>query len=182
MDSPNIAFRKSLRGRLLFFVLVPTVVIFGAVIVFRAINTFRVVSEQAQGSLRRLADQVAAEVERGNTRAVLAAQMMAFAQEEDLFGKRRESSDYARRVLDQFPELTGAYFGYEPNADGQDADFVDTPAAKKIGRAFDPQGRFLPYWFRTGEDGKELELTPLIEMETSLYYNGCREQLSLIHI
>ena len=38
------------------------------------------------------------------------------------------------------------------------------------------KGRFLPYWYRTGVDSSELKLTPLIDMETSYYYQGNKEQ------
>ena len=36
-------------------------------------------------------------------------------------------------------------------------------------------GRFLPYWFRDPEDNDLLRLTPLVDMETSLYYQGCKD-------
>jgi PAS domain S-box-containing protein len=151
------------------------VVIFSAVIVFRAVNSLAVVRKQAQRQLRNLAEQVATEVERGNTRAVLAAQMMAIAQEQSLFGRRAESSDFARRVLEEYPEFTGTYFGYEPDADHRDAEFAGTPKAAAIGSAFDANGRFIPYWFRDNKDNGRIKLTPLIDMETSLYYDGCRK-------
>jgi len=175
-SSSSIPFHRSLRGRLVLFVFVPMLVIFSALIITRALNTFDVVRGQMEDSMRYLADQVAAEIERGNTRAVLTAKVMALAQEEGLFGQRAESSDYARRVLGQFPEFTGAYFGYEPDTDGQDAAHAGTPAAEAIGDAFDPQGRFIPYWFRDDEAGGAIKLEPLVDTESSLYYNGCRQQ------
>ena len=65
-----------------------------------------------------MADKVALEVERGNQLTILAAEIMALAQEEGLFGDRQASIDMARRVLATYPEITAAYFGYEPDADG----------------------------------------------------------------
>jgi PAS domain S-box-containing protein len=171
-----IPFRHSLRGRLLLYLILPMVVIFGAVITFRAVNSFAEVSGHAQRQLRNLADQVALEVERENARAVLAAELMAVAQEAGLFGDRVASSALARRVLESYPEFTGAYYGYEPSADGRDGDFAGTPAAAALGTAFDPNGRFIPYWFRDDDKGGQVTLTPLIDMETSLYYDGCRRQ------
>jgi two-component system sensor histidine kinase/response regulator len=175
-SSSTIPFHHSLRGRMVLFVFVPMLVIFSVLIITRALNTFAVVRGQMEDSMRYLADQVAAEIERGNTRAVLTAKIMAFAQDEGLFGRRAESSNYARHVLEQFPEFTGAYFGYEPNADGQDSAYVGTPAAQAIGPGFDPQGRFIPYWFRDDEAGGAIKLEPLVDMESSLYYDGCRRQ------
>ncbi|MGA1236580.1 MAG: response regulator [Limisphaerales bacterium] len=173
--SSKIAFHRSLRGRLVLFVFVPTLIVFSSLIITRALNTLKTMEAQAEESMAHLAEQVAAEIERGNTRAVLTAQTMAFAAEEGLFGKRLESSLYARRILEQFPEFTGAYFGYEPNADEQDYLYTNSPAANQIGNAFTPEGRFIPYWFRDAEDNQSIQLQPLVDMETSLYYDGCRQ-------
>jgi len=48
---------------------------------------------------------------------VLATKVMAFAQENGMFGNRKESSELVTRVLDEFLDFIAAYFGYEPNAD-----------------------------------------------------------------
>jgi methyl-accepting chemotaxis protein len=80
---------------------------------------------EAESLLQNLAKQVATEIERNNSQAVQAAHLMALAQESGgLFGNRLESIELARRVLKESPEFTGAYFGYEPNADGNDADYL----------------------------------------------------------
>jgi signal transduction histidine kinase/DNA-binding response OmpR family regulator len=123
--------------------------------------------------MRILADRVAAEIERGNTRAVLIAEVMAEAQMNGLFGRRDESVAYAREILTRYPELTGAYFGYEPNADGGDAAARTAEVAGD--RAVAPDGRFIPYWYRDQRDNAQLRLEPLVDMETSLYYQGCKQ-------
>ena len=173
--TPDIPFSKSLRGRLLLFLVLPTLMVLAAIILITATNTFEDVRTQSENYLRRLADQVALEVERGNTRAVLAAEMMAVAQQEVLFGERQESSEFARGVLEQFPEFTGAYFGYEPNADNNDSRSLQS-AVESLAKATDEQGRFLPYWFRDPKKEGEITLTPLIDLESSLYYQGNKEQ------
>jgi len=127
------------------------------------------------GRLQLLADRVAAEVEQGNVRAVQAAEVMALAQRNGLWGRRAESSAMARDVLERTREFTGAYFAYEPDADGRDAAHDGTEVARGIGDAFDQDGRFIPYWFRSTTNASELHLSPLKDMETSLYYQGCRE-------
>jgi two-component system NtrC family sensor kinase len=174
MNAEPIAFHRSLRGRLLLFIVLPMVLISAGVMVFRAINTFAVVSEQAQVRLYHLAEQLALEIERGNNRAVVAAELMAVAQEEGLFGRRAETSAMARRVLHEYPEFTGAYFGYEPNADQDDGEFKGLPEAAAVGAGLNPDGRFIPYWFRDESADGKITLTPLVDMETSLYYDGCR--------
>jgi len=119
--------------------------------------------------------RVAAEIEARNLEAVTVAKTMAEAQENGLFGKRPESAAYARQVLQDSPQFTGAYFGYEPNADQADAEYKKTAGADAEG--LDAAGRFLPYWFRDKTDPRKLLLHPLIDMSTSLYYHGVKEKL-----
>jgi len=61
VDTNTIRFWRSLRGRLLLYLVLPMVVISSAVITFRAINSFAVVGKQAQRQLCNLAEQVAIE-------------------------------------------------------------------------------------------------------------------------
>jgi len=89
---------------------------------------------------------------------------------------RIDSANSGKRGLltGDYPEFTGAYFGYEPNADTSDAEFLEGQAAKAIAGAFNSQGRFLPYWFRDQDDPSQTKLEPLVNMESSLYYQGVR--------
>ncbi len=119
----RIKFRRSLHGKLLWFGVLPTIAVLTGIIIHTGQGMYGIARSDNELLLRNLTTEVALEVERSNTRAVLAARMMALAQEQGLFGKRRESSAFARRVLKSFPEFTGTYFGYEPNADGNDAAF-----------------------------------------------------------
>ena len=65
-----------------------------------------------------------AEVERSNQATIDVVRTMASAQENGLFGNRTASIDYARTILALYPQFTGAYFGYEPNADQEDATYL----------------------------------------------------------
>jgi signal transduction histidine kinase/CheY-like chemotaxis protein len=161
---------------MLLFGIVPVGLILTTLVIVTALRMFASARSASEAALRLIADRVAAEIERGNTRAVLASKMMVLAQMEGLFGQRTASLAYARRVLEQFPEFTGAYFAYEPNADGHDREYANTPAAAALGAACDPKGRFIPYWFRDRETGTRIVLEPLLNMETSLYYQGCKDQ------
>jgi len=148
-----------------------------------------VVLQSMYSNLRRLGEmrlrenlnELALLVEQSNVQAVNAARMMALAQEHGLFGKREASIDLARAVLEAHPTFTGAYFGYEPNADGADATVLaatrDLPDDTPLRRAIDATGRFLPYWFRDTGDPSKLHLTPLVDMEKSYYYHGLENRV-----
>jgi PAS domain S-box-containing protein len=158
------------------FGILPTGLVLTVVAIFSSVQMADELRTMREETLRVLAERVATEIERGNTRAVLAAELMAEAQVEGMFGDRARSSGFARRILAGYPELTGAYFGYEPNADGKDAAYAGPERAASIGAAFSADGRFIPYWFRDKADPNKLVLTPLVDMETSLYYQGCKDQ------
>jgi len=151
----------------------PTAAILVALIAYVAITMSKALRAENESAMQILADRVAAEIERGNTRAVLAAEVMAAAQQNGLFGDRVGSLEFARKVLAARPEFTGTYFGYEPDADGQDA--ASLVAHPELASAMDEKGRFIPYWFRSQEDNTRLVLEPLVDMETSLYYQGCKD-------
>jgi len=172
MNNSKFSFRAGLGAKTLLFAVLPTVIILFGIIIYTAASTSTQTRKEVEHSMQILAGQVATEIERGNSRADLAAQIMAHAQESaGLFGKRLESAEFARRVLEELPELTGAYFGYEPNADQNDKTYLlRYPNEYK---AMDSKGRFLPYWFI---EDSIIELVPLIDMETSLYYEGCKKR------
>ncbi len=164
----KIAFLNSLKGRILLYLVLPTILVIFVIILISSINSFSSAREQAEQAIRQSAEKVAQEIERRNSNAIKTAQIMALAQEESMFGKRKESSAFARRVLEEHPEFTGAYFGYEPNADHQDSQYAKIENRSKI---TDSNGRFLPYWYRKSS---AVVVAPLIDMETSLYYDGVR--------
>ncbi|MBN8246268.1 MAG: PAS domain S-box protein, partial [Verrucomicrobia bacterium] len=170
-----LPYGRTLGGRMLLFGILPVALLCTGVATVAGLSVLRRERAFMGDRLRLLADRVAAEVEQGTVRAVQAAEVMALAQGNGLWGRRAESSTMARDVLERTREFTGAYVGYEPDADGQDAAFNGTAAAREIGPAFGAGGRFIPYWFRAHTNASELRLTPLIDMESSLYYQGCRD-------
>ena len=160
---------------MLLFAILPVVAVLLSILAYTAVNTFAEIRHNAEMELERLAVDVSREIEIGNTRAVLAAQVMALAQESGLFGRRAESSELARRVLDTFPEFTGSYFGYEPGADTDDAEFLAALKNPQLKQGMDASGRYIPYWFRDQQDNNRLLLEPLVDMESSLYYQGVHD-------
>ena len=104
---------------------------------------FQNLRDAAEERIQLQARLIAAQIEDLNQTAVISAQRMAEAQVAGMFGDRETSLEYARKVLEDFDGITGAYFGYEPNADGKDAESL----GKLPAEAMDPNGRFIPYWF-----------------------------------
>ncbi len=163
--------RHRIVGRMLLYVVLPTVLIFGSVIYFASRSGFKNLRESAEERIQLQALLIAAQIEDLNSNAVISARRMAEAQVAGMFGDREASLEYARQVLEGFKEVTGAYIGYEPDADGKDAESVgNLPAA-----ALSPTGRFIPYWFVSSADRRTIELEPLVNMETSLYYQGVKD-------
>ncbi len=169
-----VPFSKSLSGRILLFAGLPALLILLVLMSYIASTTARQQRNAMESSLQQLSQEVAGDIERGNTRATLAVRIMASAQHSGMFGQRTDSTTFAREVLAAFPEFTGAYFGYEPNADTDDAAFRDSAEGLAIADGLDADGRFLPYWNRSQQDG-EIQLEPLVDMESSLYYQGVKD-------
>lgn len=147
-------------------VLIPTVLIIVALLSTNLINfhsaLFLGAEKTAHERLRTMANFIDAK----NLEAVYTAKSMALMQQSGGFGQREQSSAYAKAILNKNSQFQGAYFGYEKNADSldnvsqSDADCCD-------------DGRYLPYYYR---DGGQIKLAPLVDMESSLYYNGVKEQ------
>lgn len=167
---------KTLRAKILALAAVPIAVLL-IVLISTIIRSLYL--NMRDGNLARInleVSRAAAELDQGNLQAVSVAMTMALAQQNGLFGRRSESIRYARRVLEFYPQLTGAYFGYEPNADGQDKMFLQAMRPEEA-KACDSSGRFLPYWFRDKADPNLIRLTPLVNMETSFYYQGLKNRM-----
>lgn len=163
-----------LRAKILLASGLPLLVLVAVVAVLLLQRMFSTQLDLAKDSIRAEAEAIAQQLEEENHRTVQTAATMALAQQHGLFGRRADSVAYARAVLEANPEFTGAYFGYEPDADGRDR----SQAGGLDPRALDEGGRFLPYWFRDDAAGGALSLTPLVDMETSYYYRGLRNRVA----
>ena len=162
---------KTLKGRLLLSFIVTSVLLLLIVVgIFYQIMK-KHLTQGAERMIKFNTQAVALKIEKANLEAITVPKTMALAQENGLWGNRKESTSYAREILKQNPQFTGAYFGYEPNADQNDIAYLSEHPQEK--KAMDKSGRFLPYWFVAGT---EIRLTPLIDMEKSLYYQGCRDR------
>ncbi len=167
-----ITFFNTIRGRLLILT-VMMVAVFILIFAYFYIVLRKSLIENAEKFLENEIEYAASVMEKNNLEAVTAAMFMAMAQKNGLFGKFEESLSFAREILEKYPDFTGSYFGYEPDPDYI---FKKENLGDIHSRNFtDGKGRFIPYWFR---DNGEIRLSPLIDMESSLYYAGCLERYS----
>ena len=168
---------QTLRMKILLRAGPPVIAMLGLVVLILGINLYRNLLEASLFRIQSEAMAAAGRIDAWNLETVTVARGMAEAQESGLFGNRRASLALARRILEEYPQFTGAYFGYEPGADGQDTEFARL-ATNEEQPAMDTTGRFLPYWFRDPRNQGAIRLTPLVNMETSLYYQGLRNRMT----
>lgn len=170
----SIPFIRSLSGRLILLGVLPGMLVVALVILWSARERFDRLEEAAEGDLLRKALVVASGIGESNANAIKSAQYIAHSQESVLFGKRALTVEMLRKLLESDSGITAAYVAYEPNADGNDAE-----AAKSDPREWmEAGGRFIPYPFRDWRKGDAIAVKPLIEYETSLYYDGVRRALA----
>ena len=162
---------RNLVGRMILYVILPAMLVFGLVIGMLARSNLDQLRRVSEDRLFQKTSFIALEIAGETRTAVVSAQRMAEAQVAGMFGDRDTSIEYARRVLESTPTITGAYFGYEPNADQTDQESLGKVRAE----AMDDSGRFIPYWFVMPGRGRTIELEALVDMESSLYYQGAKE-------
>lgn len=171
----SVPLKHSLYGKMLLYLALPVMLIITGMLSYSYLSSLDQATTQAKLNLSQTADTIAARVNEETQLAVRTTQVMALAQQNGLFGSREASVELVRSVLKMNPAFVGASFGYEPNADNQDNAYIDTPGLKE-GRFVNENGRFLPYWYRDFNDAEQLLLEPLVDMESSLYYQGVRQQ------
>lgn len=167
MKIPNLG----IRHRMLLLGILPAVIIFTVIHITNSQSVENALLELAEEILRERTAVIATEIDRGTLQAVTASRTMAMAAEHGLFGEREDSMALAKSVLEGNPQFTAAYFGYEPDADGQDAQAIDSLPKEALGEG----GRFLPYYFRELSDDTKISLEPLVGLE-KLYYEGCKKR------
>ncbi len=200
MAKLKIGFFQSLRFRMIAYAVLPVSLILAGVVGYISVLMYDDKAADIEHDVTEQAKKIALQIDRDNTQAVSVAKAMALSQRNGLFGKREESAAFAQNVLEAFPEFTGAYFGYEPNADGQDAAWatlaLNVNTLKMIGDKPNPnnyfdklytdeKGRFLPYFHRdrVKADSDKLFVEPLQNMEKNLesapwegmYYRKCKQ-------
>lgn len=91
------------------------------------------------------------------------ARSIASSMAADATPDRNEVNLMLKQQLKDNPHLVGAYVGFEPNAfDGKDSEYANT-------YGHDSTGRFVPYWYRRGNN---IYLEPLVNYDVQEYYQG----------
>jgi methyl-accepting chemotaxis protein len=170
---------SSLLWRILMFGVLPSLTLISVVMGvngIRSIHALRQASEQLAVSEARM---LAETVNGWNRKAVNVVRTMADAAEHGLFGRRAQSLAFLREVLQDHPEYEGLCFGYEPDADGQDA--MSVAAARQgdpgavAAHLMTEAGRFVPYLYRDRDGGGVIRSKPLSGFETDEFYQRPRE-------
>ncbi|NIC05188.1 methyl-accepting chemotaxis protein [Billgrantia bachuensis] len=123
------------------------------------------------------AGRIQRELEHALTLATQLADTNALMGQQDASGRRalslsrRELSNLVRQTVIENPSLLDAFIGWQPDAFGRDALYAELGESE----GYDGSGRFMPWWYRTG-DG-DVEVLPLGEtMEsTTPLASGVRE-------
>ncbi len=166
-------FRDGLLGRTVIFGIVPTALVLAGAIVVGAFNRYESLIEQAESTLLQHATETALLLDRGGHDAIEMARSVAVSQAAGMFGMRRLTTEVLRQLTEANPWALSVYVGYEPNADGKDAESLRTDGGNGT---MDESGRYIPYWFRDPNRGGAIGLKPLVDMDTSLYYDGAKRQ------
>ncbi|MGE0666742.1 MAG: methyl-accepting chemotaxis protein [Sphingomonadales bacterium] len=163
--------RLGIRGRLALMGLLPMALLLTLLVLVQGWMLFDAHRGAGENLLKMEVHEVAMIYDGSARVANTVPQVLALAQQNGMFGERRESLAFHRSVLEAFPEFVGTALAYEPNADGRDAAFL-AEASDQEKRALDPRGRLIAYWFRDHRDGGAIKLSPLTAMDTSFYYRG----------
>ncbi|MFM1803803.1 MAG: Methyl-accepting chemotaxis protein PctA [Planctomycetota bacterium] len=169
-DTHSIPFARSLAGRLLLLGIVPGALVLAGILTWTTVEKFERLDTLAKNELQRQALSIAAEISRSNISAMKVAKLLAAQQESGLFGDRARTVELLKGQLAADGNVTAAYVAYEPNADKKDAISLGVDPAEWM----DESGRFIPYPFRDWSKRNAISVKPLIDYETSLYYDGVR--------
>ena len=169
-NASAIPFAKSLAGRLLLIGILPGTLVLATLVTLDARKKFDTLESAAESDLVREALFAGAQIGESNSSAMKLAQFIAHEQEAGLFGKRALTVELMKAVLAGDSNVTAAYVAYEPNADGNDESAKSTDPKEWM----EPGGRFIPYPFRDWRNGNAIGVKPLVDYDTSLYYDGVR--------
>ncbi len=127
-------------------------------------------TQDQESYLQEVVAGAASVIDKANHQAILAAKLIATAQASGMYGDTETSLAFTRNVLANTDDFTGAYVAYEPYDKAVDA-------GSPIAHSGDDT-RFIPYWFRSQGDKSKIELTELVDMDSSYYYRGVKNRFN----
>ncbi len=165
---------KSYRSKVLFQIALVFISIATLIIIVSSIIMYNALIKSSEEKIEYNLKCAAEKISLSNIEADAISKTMALSQNDVLFGKRESSVELVGNVLEATEMITGASIGYEPNADGKDDLYKNS--SSKVSPAIDETGRFIPYWFRPINNPNNLSLEKLVDMNTSMYYQGVKER------
>jgi methyl-accepting chemotaxis protein WspA len=172
MDHTKIPFHRRLLGQLMIFGVLPTTAVLAGLVTYNRWNAYTSMLEEQERALASTARLSAAVIEDANNNVLNLVQVVARVQEAGMFGQRGETLAMLDALLRSSPDLIGICVGYEPNADGEDARSLASPALPR--ESMDGAGRFIPYVWRDWTAGDRISIKNLTSLSTSLYYGGMK--------
>ncbi len=156
------AFHRSLLGRSMLFGVLPAALVVLVVVVLNGVRAWSNLSASLERDLRNATELAAKEINIRNEKTVRLVELMAFVQESGQFGRRAETLVLLERIIRENPDVYAAYIGYEPNADGNDAQGAGPGIPTE---ALGEGGRFYPYFKRDLKAAGGIRVEPLQEVE-----------------
>jgi methyl-accepting chemotaxis protein len=172
MNHTDIPFHRRLLGQLIILGVLPTVAVMAGVVAYNRWTAYSDMRSEAERALLSTARLSAAVIEDANNNVLNMVQLVARVQEAGMFGQRAETLAMLDALLRSTPDIIGICVGYEPDADGKDAESLADASMPR--EAIDGSGRFIPYVWRDWTSGGRIEMKNLTNMSTSLYYGGMK--------
>ena len=172
MDHSTIPFHRRLLGQLMILGVLPTTLVMAGIVAYNRWNSYTGMLSEQERALVSTAKLSAAVIEDSNNNILNLVQVVARVQEAGMFGQRAETLAMLDALLRSNPDLIGICVGYEPNADGKDAQSLADASLPR--ESMDPGGRFIPYVWRDWSAGDRISMKNLTNLSTGLYYGGMK--------
>ncbi|MBN8597910.1 MAG: methyl-accepting chemotaxis protein [Planctomycetes bacterium] len=154
----------------------PALLVIAGIVTWSAVDGYRNVHRAEEKILGGSVSAAALELSLRNDRWNNTAAIMARGQETGLFGKRKETSEFARVVNALTTANVSAFVVYEPNADGNDASALKDGLVRE---GTDASGRFMPVWFTAKTSaGSEDRLRAARDLDTMEFYQGPKREFT----
>jgi methyl-accepting chemotaxis protein len=165
------AYRTTLLRQFIVLGVVPSVLVLMSVITINGLRAMRTLEGTARRNAVAEAMAFATEMDGWNRSTVSMVDTMAEAAQHSLFGRRVQSLRFLEGILDSNPDLEAAYFTYEPDADGLDAESLEAMKRGELPpESVDDRGRFIPYPYQNRTTGGRIRLKRIVDDDDNDYY------------
>ena len=158
---------KSLRGKILFLILVPVILVFLAIGSYMLMKFYNTQTQSAVELTKNITLTYKSQIETELNSHFKVAEMLVntvAGQVEAGRTNRSAMEIVLRNVLEANKNLHGVWIGFEPNAyDGLDAVFRDA-------EGHDATGRFIPHWYRENGQIYSAYLQDYNDLSAGAYY------------